>query len=70
MPVRTIVYTLPGSRAGLLLADCCKPVFVDGEVNELLPRDENLTSQALDINNDNWVVGTVLRENNGFCPWT
>ena len=35
-------------------------VFRDGETVELLPRDENIISQAIAINDNNWVTGAVL----------
>ena len=35
-------------------------VFRDGETIELLPRDENIISQAIGINDNNWVTGAVL----------
>ena len=36
-------------------------VFRDGETIELLPREENIISQAIAINDENWVTGAVLR---------
>lgn len=42
-------------------------VFRNGETTELLPRDENLNSQASAINNNNWVTGTVLRATNDIA---
>jgi hypothetical protein len=38
-------------------------VFRDGETSEMLPRDENLLSEAVSINDNNWVAGTVVRAN-------
>jgi hypothetical protein len=35
-------------------------VFRDGETIELLPRDENIISQAIGINDNNWITGAVL----------
>ncbi|WP_420932827.1 DUF3466 family protein [Alteromonas sp. A081] len=35
-------------------------VFRDGETIELLPRGENIISQAIGINNNNWITGAVL----------
>ncbi|MFS1704650.1 DUF3466 family protein, partial [Alteromonas sp. AMM-1] len=62
----TVIYTLPGSNAGRYSV-IVATAFVDGEVVELLPRDENLKSTATAINNDDWVVGNVLRESNGVA---
>ncbi|GEA11066.1 DUF3466 family protein [Alteromonas sp. KUL49] len=42
-------------------------VFRDGETVELLPRDENLISQASGINDSNWVSGTLLRATNDIA---
>jgi len=42
-------------------------VFRDGETVELLPRDENVLSQAISINDNNWVAGAVLRETSGVA---
>ena len=39
-------------------------VFRDGETTEMLPREENLLSEAISINDNNWVAGTVIRANN------
>ncbi|MBL52908.1 MAG: DUF3466 family protein [Aestuariibacter sp.] len=62
----TVIYTLPGSSAGRY-SGIVATAFIDGEVVELLPRDENLRSTAIAINNDDWVVGNVMRENNGVA---
>ena len=35
--------------------------FFDGETNEFLPREENLKSNAVAINDNNWITGGVLR---------
>ena len=35
--------------------------FFEGETSEFLPRDENLKSNAVAINDNNWVTGGVLR---------
>ncbi|WP_218311120.1 DUF3466 family protein [Alteromonas antoniana] len=35
--------------------------FFDGETTEFLPREENLKSNAVAINDNNWVTGSVLR---------
>lgn len=61
-----IIYTLPGGRAAYYNGIVATS-FVNGETIELLPRDENLSSSATAINDDNWVTGTVLRENNGVA---
>ena len=61
-----VVYTIPGGNAGRYQG-VVATAFMDGEVVELLPRDENLQSSANAINNDGWVVGNVRRENNGVA---
>jgi uncharacterized membrane protein len=61
-----VIYTLPGGRAAYY-ANIVAATFANGETTELLPREENLSSSAIDINDDSWVVGTVLRENNGVA---
>ena len=38
--------------------------YAEGETTEMLPRDENIMSEAVAINNDNWVTGYVLRAPN------
>lgn len=38
--------------------------YAEGETTELLPRDENIQSEAVAINNNNWVTGYVLRAPN------
>lgn len=38
--------------------------YANGETTEMLPREDNLQSEALAINNDNWVTGYVLRAPN------
>ena len=38
--------------------------YADGETTEMLPREDNLQSEALSINNENWVTGYVLRAPN------
>lgn len=38
--------------------------YSEGETTEMLPRDENIISEAVAINNDNWVTGYVLRAPN------
>lgn len=62
----TVIYTIPGGNAGRY-QNIVATAFMDGEVIELLPRDENLQSSANAINNDGWVVGNVRRENNGVA---
>ncbi|BCO19136.1 MULTISPECIES: DUF3466 family protein [unclassified Alteromonas] len=52
--------TRPNSSA-LLESERVATVYRDGETIELLPRDENILSQAIDINDNNWVAGAVLR---------
>jgi hypothetical protein len=41
--------------------------FYEGETTELLPRVESLKSGAVDINDNNWIVGYVLEESNGVA---
>ncbi|MDC8831053.1 DUF3466 family protein [Alteromonas gilva] len=65
----SVVYTLPAQqptpRRDL---QSVATTFIDGETAELLPENsDNLMSEAIDINNDNWVVGTVLQENNNIA---
>ena len=52
--------TRPNS-SGLTESVRVATVFRDGETVELLPRDENIISQAIGINDNNWVTGAVLR---------
>ena len=52
--------TRPNS-SGLTESVRVATVFRDGETVELLPRDENILSQAIGINDSNWVAGAVLR---------
>lgn len=49
------------NRPGVLESERVATVFRDGETIELLPRDENILSQAISINDNNWVTGAVLR---------
>ena len=56
----------PNAQA-LLESERVATVFRDGETVELLPRDENLLSQAISINDNNWVTGAVLRETSGVA---
>ncbi len=39
--------------------------FVDGQTIEMLPRDENQLSNAVAINDENWVTGYIQRAPNG-----
>lgn len=39
-------------------------LLANGETTELLPRDENIQSRAISINDDNWIAGQVTREPN------
>lgn len=59
----TIVITRPNS-SGLTESERVATVFLDGETLELLPREENLASQAMSINDNNWIAGAVLRAAN------
>ena len=49
------------NQSGLSESERVATVFRDGETIELLPREENLLSQAIAINDENWVTGAVLR---------
>ena len=60
----TVRITRPNSSARLE-SERVATVFRDGQTVELLPRDENLQSQAIGINDNNWVVGAVLRSTSG-----
>lgn len=55
-----ITITRP-NQSGLSESERVATVFRDGETIELLPREENLLSQAIAINDENWVTGAVLR---------
>jgi len=55
-----ISITRPNSR-GRTESERVATVFRDGETIELLPREENIISQAIAINDENWVTGAVLR---------
>jgi hypothetical protein len=55
-----VVITRPGG-SGLTESERVATVFRDGETIELLPRDENILSQAIAINDENWVTGAILR---------
>ena len=55
-----ITITRPNST-GQLENERVATVYRDGETIELLPRDENILSQAIAINDNNWVAGAVLR---------
>ncbi|QJR82618.1 DUF3466 family protein [Alteromonas pelagimontana] len=41
--------------------------FANGETTELLPRDENITSRALSINDENWITGWALRKPGSYA---
>ncbi|BFT30340.1 hypothetical protein D210916BOD24_15160 [Alteromonas sp. D210916BOD_24] len=58
--------TRPNS-SGLTESERVATVFRDGETIELLTRDENIVSQAIAINNNNWVTGAVLRASSGIA---
>ncbi|WP_334020675.1 DUF3466 family protein [Alteromonas sp. S015] len=55
-----ITITRPNS-SGRTESERVATVFRDGETIELLPREENIISQAIAINDENWVTGAVLR---------
>jgi len=55
-----VTITRPNA-SGLSESERVATVFRDGETIELLPREENLLSQAIAINDENWVTGAVLR---------
>lgn len=55
------------NQSGLAESERVATVFRDGETIELLPRDENLLSQAIAINDENWVTGAVLRSQSGIA---
>ncbi|WP_394220256.1 DUF3466 family protein [Alteromonas gracilis] len=55
-----VVITRPGT-SGRTESERVATVFRDGETIELLPRDENILSQAIAINDENWVTGAILR---------
>jgi hypothetical protein len=55
-----ITITRP-NQSGLTESERVATVFRDGETIELLPREENIISQAIAINDENWVTGAVLR---------
>jgi len=59
----TITITRPNA-SGFSESERVATVFRDGETIELLPREENLASQAMSINDNNWVTGSVLRASN------
>ncbi|NVK58254.1 MAG: DUF3466 family protein [Alteromonadaceae bacterium] len=65
----SVVYTVPSQNpVARRFAQTVAATFIDGVTAELLPENSaNLSSEATDINNDNWVVGTVLRENNNIA---
>ncbi|MDO6565874.1 DUF3466 family protein [Alteromonas sp. 1_MG-2023] len=58
--------TRPNS-SGLNESERVATVFRDGETEEILPREENLISQAIAINDNNWVAGAVLRESSDIA---
>ncbi|GGF57265.1 DUF3466 family protein [Alteromonas lipolytica] len=63
-----VLYTLPSAQPRrFTFPQEVATTFVDGVVTEILPREDSLSSYAQGINNDNWVMGTVLEENNGFA---
>lgn len=62
----TVVITRP-NQSGLTESERVATVFRDGETEELLPREENLLSQAIAINDNNWVAGSVLRASNDIA---
>ena len=62
----TITITRPNS-SGYTESERVATVFRDGETIELLPREENLASQAIAINDNNWVTGAVLRASNDIA---
>ncbi len=55
------------NASGLTESERVATVFRDGETIELLPRDENLLSQAVAINDNNWVTGAVLRSSSDIA---
>ncbi|WP_338454176.1 DUF3466 family protein [uncultured Alteromonas sp.] len=61
-----VTITRPNS-SGLNESERVATVFRDGETEELLPREENLLSQAMAINDNNWVAGAVLRESSDIA---
>ncbi|MBT0587110.1 DUF3466 family protein [Alteromonas oceanisediminis] len=56
--------TLPGQSFASAQAEFVAVSFQNGEVTELLPREENQLSTAL-FANDEYIVGTVARDFNG-----
>ena len=62
----TVTITRPNS-SGYTESERVATVFRDGETIELLPREENLASQAIAINDNNWVTGAVLRASNDIA---
>lgn len=61
-----ITITRPNST-GQIENERVATVYRDGETIELLPRDENILSQAIAINDSNWVAGAVLRSRNDIA---
>ena len=61
-----VTITRPNS-SGLNESERVATVYRDGETQELLPREENLLSQAMAINDNNWVAGAVLRESSDIA---
>lgn len=55
------------NQSGLTESERVATVFRDGETIELLPREENLISQAIAINDENWVTGAVLRSQSSIA---
>ncbi|MEW9796895.1 DUF3466 family protein [Alteromonas sp. CYL-A6] len=56
-----VTVTLPGAAGPQRQPGQVAVVFRDAETVELLPRDENLQSEAKAINDNGWVAGYVLR---------
>lgn len=57
----------PAVGSGVNESERVATVFRDGETTELLNRDDNLSSQAIAINDNNWITGSVLRSTSGVA---
>ncbi|MCU7554159.1 DUF3466 family protein [Alteromonas sp. ASW11-19] len=62
-----IAITRPGSQRAQLELEKVAVAYDDGATTELLPRDENLQSEAVAINDNGWVTGFVLRAPNSIA---
>ena len=64
----TVDYTLPSSNPRRQrFLEYVATTFADGESTEILSRENNLQSTAYAVNDNGWVVGTVLRAPNDIA---